>query len=682
MRKISLTQDGKTLTLFVADNAFESIHPAYPAETEIAILQMLADRMINKFNASKTIFLAQLLLPDHSKAHDFEAIYIDADDVDRKLRRRKVSKLEITNETLHLLQIPVEDLGDNPPINTDDTNFMTTPAVHRTLDIYKQLAGNDEDLAILLAIEEDNNEPVPMDGETRFPRTVNQLRLIRDEIIGNLPANPTKDISDAIEFLDNKIKFNAGSIDKQRKLAQSIAKSVTNSEYNYYKIIDSLTIKVYNAAKDYYIQIWKENKGNLTELPNKRDEFNQLFAGIVKINPDFSLSNIEDSIKEMREISLEEAEKLISNLMDNAYKYAKKAPPSTILLGRLDGSEYFKPVSKPTTYGFAFSETSRQAYDVYVRERQALEDGMKSSTVKNSVADVKDYLEDIIKRANSIRADFLKNVEPKVPSFWQRNKATIISIGLGVLIGGAAAAAFVLFAPVTLPLLAMIGIAAAGALAVVGISAIIGRVIDKGRNAKAKQEMDFPATAEERKSLLTDETPRKPSTTSLTQLMNGSSTPKKLSARSESTIEPTATDQVTRKPSSPTLFQRVSNSPDLMNESAIEAKASFEVAFAYKVAELLDQTMGDTYFKVTSTFSESGYDINKFIPYLIEEYPASAKGVIKSAIRQVAENYPNLNPDLFNGSSLSNPAYELKNAITAAGKKEDTSSSKIRKKDK
>jgi hypothetical protein len=307
---------------------------------------------------------------------------------------------------------------------------------------------------------------------------------------------------------------------------------------------------------------------------------------------------------------------------------------------------------------------------------------MKSSTVKNSVADVKDYLEDIIKRANSIRADFLKNVEPKVPSFWQRNKATIISIGLGVLIGGAAAAAFVLFAPVTLPLLAMIGIAAAGALAVVGISAIIGRVIDKGRNAKAKQEMDFPATADERKSLLTDETPRKPSTTSLTQLMNGSSTEKKLSARSESTIEPTATDQVTRKPSSPTLFQRVSNSPDLMNESAIEAKASFEVAFAYKVAELLDQTMGDTYFKVTSTFSESGYDINKFIPYLIEEYPASAKGVIKSAIRQVAENYPNLNPDLFNGSSLSNPAYELKNAITAAGKKEDTSSSKIRKKDK
>lgn len=271
--------------------------------------------------------------------------------------------------------------------------------------------------------------------------------------------------------------------------------------------------------------------------------------------------------------------------------------------------------------------------------------------------------------------------EPKKPSFWQRHKSKFISIGLGLLIAGGAAAAIVLTAPlwpITLPIIAVGGIAAGVAAAVIGISALIGYVSDKRRNAKYQSG---PIPIDERSSTSADDDFGRPAAAPVPH-----STAVVLSASPRSTEDtnpfvsassaPLVTAPAQSRASSSSYQPALTPKIGSYGNGEQTPKQEFEYALAREFAknypkdEDTNNPFAVTEKNIMDCFRDTcSRDMDKFLQYVKDNYNQDGKGkkTIKAAIKDLLEIYPEFKPSDFHGTILERE-YDMSHAISSASK--------------
>lgn len=272
--------------------------------------------------------------------------------------------------------------------------------------------------------------------------------------------------------------------------------------------------------------------------------------------------------------------------------------------------------------------------------------------------------------------------EPKKPGFWQRHKSKFISIGLGLLIAGGAAAAIVLTAPlwpITLPIIAVGGIAAGVAAAIIGISALIGYVSDKRRNAKYQSG---PIPIEQRSSSSTSAdddfgpaaAPVQHSTAAVLSASPRSTeaTNPFVSASSAPLVTAPAQSRAISSSYQPALTPNIGSygNGEQTPKQEFENALAHEFANNYPKDEDTNNPFAVTKGNILDCFRNTcGRDMDKFLQYVKDNYNQDGKGkkIIKAAIKNLLEIYPEFKPSDFHGTILERE-YDISHAISTASK--------------
>lgn len=676
MKKITINVNNKTLTIYVAADALPSdLSPAAQA----SILQTIADKMFRKFENNEIVYLAKAELPTPQHPDKIRIQY--------NTLANKENRLLISNVSMS------PDENPSPVVIEDLTNQDVSYALPGDLE-----AAHYRKVLLDKAV---TNANVVDDQVLYLTQDPDQtLRELKNEVFADIPET-YPGLAELHGFVDRTINQEAAKINRDRKYIQDAIQTAQNSEYAYYAAILPLTAQLYNAAKAYYMDILQKYGSNYAELRKQFLAFNTLYDGIVRVNDDFSISSPNETIEQLRRLNADTLQQRISELVHNAYQQSKVNNALSHLQDKLSSANEYYAVKGsyiPWTWKFEFTPAAKDLYAKYVTAQREVND-LATSGLRNFIESVHTAKAAILDRASHIKQEHKAAIDQHKAelaaqqkardkqqaeeakkaakqqakaeaaanrnaqgSFWQRNKGTIISIGTGILIGAGAAAAIV-FAPIALPILVVGGIAAAVGVAVVGISAIVGRMIDYRRNKKAKdQYADVSSAASERKNLVADSDSDFRNNATTAQLMSQPGFIGPNTAATATTYAEYSSLPLSRSGSLTSLF------PPAREDDEYAEMAAFENELVWKIAETFCGKNTGADAELAAVYTTTGHNIDTYIAHVKKQY-RNAEGPIRDAIRTVAQAHPNLNTKLFKDSVLEKD-YELSKFIGAAGKKD------------
>jgi hypothetical protein len=562
MLKLTITGNGKTLTLYVAKNAFNGNEQHMRINEQMSILVKLAARMLAKLVAdggNEAIYLAKISFPIESP-DDAQAVYYKQSQQYAVKQDKPVTNLRTTEEPSALaFGIKIDNIASDakelmplmpvicaqaqPPIDVEDHVVNGLP-----------LQGEEAQAAIKETIRAalKTHNIAERDAEDiidSFTNNVKEtLEQVADDTFGETRLPETEVFREKLSSLNKYISTKSRYIETSITLNHQRINTYLVSREPYFVMSDTLAATLHNAAKDYYLAIWNKpgNRGNVQNLHKEREAFNRLFNGIAAINADFSLTPVQETIDAFRQKNIEETQVLITNLLNNSYVNSSKL--NILLNQNMDaidyiakrltdlGSDYCEKITRQATaHKFVLADKCQQTYSDYDNGKNLVSrlpingrDGLLSihQDIQAAKAEIQHRASEILnmlpkklkqrqpgnKKEEARQNNMVANPIPR-PSFWQRNKATFISIGLGVLAAGGIAAAIVLTVGTggIMPF-----IIAGAAAAAVGISIIVGRVADYFRNRKQKRE-DAGSAAENASLLENQDNLDSPKTSSRTQ---------------------------------------------------------------------------------------------------------------------------------------------------------------------
>ncbi len=547
MLKLTITGNGKSLTLYVADHAFDGIEQHIRIAEQVSILKKLGSRMLAKLVAeggNEAIYLEKISFPLASP-NDAQAVYYKQSQQYAVKQDKPVTNLRTTEEPSALaFDIKIDKIASDakellpvicaqaqPPIDVEDHVVNGLP-----------LQGEEAQAAIKETIRAalKTHNIAERDAEDiidSFTNNVKEtLEQVADDTFGETRLPDTEAFTEKLSSLNNYISIKSKYIGASITLNHQRINTYLVNRQPYFVMSDTLAATLHNAAKDYYLAIWNKpgNRGNVQNLQKEREAFNRLFNGIAAINADFSLTPVQETIDAFRQKNIEETQVLITNLLNNSYVNSSKL--NILLNQNMDaidyiakrltdlGSDYCEKITRQATaHKFVLSQKYQQTYIDYVNGKDIVSrlpidgrDGLLTihQAVRDAKAEIQQRASEILNMLPKKRKQSKPAREKKVevqqnnmeanpiprPSFWQRNKATFISIGLGVLAAAGISAAIVLTVGTggILPF-----IIAGAAAAAIGISVVVGRVADYFRGRKQKREE--AGSAAERASLLRDD---------------------------------------------------------------------------------------------------------------------------------------------------------------------------------
>lgn len=661
MLKITINDNGKTLTLYVADDAIADKN--FPTEAKEHILKLIAERMFLKLDGNDVVYLAAIDLPNPEHPDKVIIQYNNQANQKDSYLRASVSMTPGENQThtISIEDLAEENVSFSPPRDAEANQY-------RKVLLEKGVATADNVDHLVKCLSDD---------------PAIYLTSIRDEVFADIPADFPNELRDGLnQFVDlgkDGIHSQAREINNERKYVQELIEASQKYSLAYYAVTAPLAANLYNAAKATYIDIMKKYGGNYAQLREQFKAFNILFDGIANINEDFSISSLEQAIENLRKLDVDTLQKKISTLVQNAYQQKDQTAFKTLesKLSSVNDNYAMTGTVIPWSYKFVFSDATKEIYASYQQANAEVDNiargglGKLVETIhiarrgildravhikdENKVAIAKHNAE-IAKQQASLakqqaKTDAAANKNAQ-GSFWQRNKGTLTSIGVGLLIGAGAAVAIVFLWPLAWPVLAIAGLAAGVGLAVVGVSAIVGRIIDSRRNKKAKdQYADASHAREERTSLVADTDSDFTNNATTAQLFakqakqgyTGNGT-----AKNEAADDEFSTPPLQRSGSLTSLFAPAENAED----REIQEMAAFESKLVWKIAEILHGEGSTQCNKLGAKYTNMGQNLDQYLIHVKQSYPATAHAVISAALTAVAKDHPKLNLALFKDSVL------------------------------
>lgn len=502
MRKITLEDkhNKKKLTLYIADDAFEGID--LPKETQETILNLISEKLFNKTQGQQIIYLTAITLPNPVQT---KPSFIFNDITNGAMSRGNIEDLTPPDQT-H--QIQIQDLAAEGSSYHQPQNMRRN--LFKKILLEKRVCEEQEVDTLLACLLDD-------------PAT--NLQAIKQEIFSDVPKDLPAEIFNALnEPVDKIIASISRSITSKRNDFVEMVENILCCRSNYNNAILPLASEIYDAAKSYYFEIWKRHGNDSKMLHQEREKFNELFNDIAHIDEEFNISSIKKTIGALRSRSkkLDELERTIAELLQNAYKRNESAFKHLYQnLENLKTDEFYSVTGTiaPWTWTFSFEEKTKTLYNEYNQSinkvydlplvgyfvdltntlKKKVEDG--SIKVRETASRSKQNQQHAIERyTEQKRVSARKQQRQERREEIGRNKATIISlcIGAAIAIGVGIGIAF---APIILPTLVIAGIIAVTAAVILGVSAIIGRIIDTCKPA-AKETVS--ASAEESQRLVRD----------------------------------------------------------------------------------------------------------------------------------------------------------------------------------
>ena len=528
------TENNETMTIFVANDAFDGIQPKLGENERITILQNFVARMVKKLrekgpNAPLPTLPLYLEKMEFTSYADCKAtLYLRPDEhtvikqtanlrtllLQRQsllgeagIKKWAIKERSETSPECQATKHAVICAQESPPIDQDDSQPTVMP-----------LYGNAYTKAYLeaLAFTLTEDEFTPHDEFTADQiatsiATFSQaaLEAIRDEHLDRDDENELEQVlwdktRDRIKNLNDKLIKHEAELIKNGKdfigIDHLISKHLTAS-YEYRAMVEQIAVALHNAAKDYYLETWCANQKNMQKLTAFRQKFNAFFGGLVMINDDFTMKSVAHTYKLLLQQNFDAnaLQNFLSNLLNVSYKNGAFIH----LAKRLNALEgYFKIIAEQRLWDhkLVFAEHLSEIFTNYHDSRKELSD-----VPARHVVNINNEIENAKRKVDAEAAEIRQILRPNQPSrhgsFWQRNKATITSLIIGTMIAAAACVAIAL-APIAFPILAIAGIAASATLVVMGISTLIGRIIDTCRRPKEKKPPATLGTNRENQSIL------------------------------------------------------------------------------------------------------------------------------------------------------------------------------------
>lgn len=527
----------------------------------------------------------------------------------------------------------------------------------------------------------------------------------QQEIVGEYTGDIDKGIADIHQ--DIVTKFAPVFIEQIEPKSQDLRATVHDyivSAHDQKMMAENtlLAVALHNAATDFFRARWLANLDNREQLEKDRLAFNQLFAGIANISANYDISPVNETIDNFRRLSKDDLQTLISRLLNDSYKKYFTLDPTidafSYIQKRLNNLHatlpHFDRVERQwIAHKFKLNSAFIEQTNAAVNSKRAELFSNESMTAFAGISNLmRDRSQELQSRAKVERDDYLarqpKPKKAKAPkkagpapqqqalpardqrSFWQRNKGTIISIGTGLLIGAGAAAAIV-FAPIALPILVVGGIAAAVGVAVVGVSAIVGRIIDYRRNKKAKDQYgDVSSVDSERAGLLADNDFRPDNGTTAQLAQHG--------LNGNGTTHTSAYESPRSSTHRATMFSASGNDNNAPPPKP-DVKAQFEYSLAREIANQYASDDEARHAAIMKIFKEDcGRNMDEFLERVetMDPAPGRAAEKIKAALKETAPLYDDLDVSLLKGSTLEQ-RYNLEHEIiVVSGKQEDSPSMK------
>lgn len=523
MWKITIKTDrDETLTIFVAGDAFNGIVPAMDDNEKMVILQNYAARMIRNLRKSapqvrlpaEPIYLESI---NYADAHatiiqylhptpetivrqkaTFEFLRADRTALAKSpyIQNWNLKWRDEFDPEVMLLKRNILFAQQEPPIAAEDSMPALQPPHGNQLKQERKRILKDLLIKLDYKTDDDKSPDDIADEITDFSRST--LSAIKDFYLSNTP-----DIS-RIRELDETIDKQCGFVRQNRSYVylDNAINSYITTEFFYQQILENIASALHNAVRDYYKAQWQLHCGNMIKLEEARKAINEIFRGIAYIEQDFVLQPVSATYQQLLQMNLDKAalEKLISDLLNATYKHNGLFE---IVADRLNALQYFEPITRKTLLSHAatFAENSEAHATVTRFEhcRNELRD-IPAGCIASIRSDIQQSKDEVEHRTKEIYTELYPNAAPPDSTFWQRNKATIISLCAGAAIAVGVGVAIAL-APITLPTLVIAGIIAGAAALIIGAATIIGRIIDKC--VRAPQDR-VPSTRVEQQRLLDD----------------------------------------------------------------------------------------------------------------------------------------------------------------------------------